>query len=351
MHLEQPLERWLERFLLTYPRSPETRKRLLDDPPSVLVTMRPHFYEEPAVVAEARKLGIPVLAFITSWDNLSTKNRMVFRYDGFLVWSEQMRNELHYLYPYSRTLPVYVIGAPQFDVFFQDRFKMSREEFCARQRLRPDYPIIVYALGSPHFLPGEWYGAYYLAQRIVRGELGQVQMIVRPHPLFDDGQLSERFQDLAPYVVIQRTGQPGLPVNARFQDEEQIREWVNTFLHADVVVNFSSTVTIDAAIFDKPVVNLDFDPEPGQPRQALVKDVNHLWTHYKPVAESGGVWLVNNMDEMVTAVKTYLRHPELHQEKRRWIAQYVCGYLDGRCGERMAEAIWDFVEHHGRSKQ
>jgi len=36
---------------------------------------------------------------------------------------------------------------------------------------------------------------------------------------------------------------------------------VNTFRHADVVVNFSSTVAIDAAIFDKPVVNLDFDPE------------------------------------------------------------------------------------------
>jgi len=345
MRLERLLERCLERILLTYSRSPEARERFIKDPPTVLVSTKPLFYEDPAIVAEAKKLAIPVLAFVTSWDNLSTKNRMVFRYDGFLVWSERMKEELHHFYPYTRRVPVYVVGAPQYDIFFQKRFQMSRSEFCAHYGLHPDKPIIVYALSSPNFIPGEWYGAYFLAQRLVRGELGDVQMIVRPHPLFDNGELQNRFREFGPRVVVQQTGQPGLPVNARFQDEKKIREWVNTFRHADVVINFASTVTVDAAIFDKPVVNLDFDPEPGHPHQALIKDVNHVWTHFKPVAESGGIWLVNNFDEMVEAVKTYLAHPELHREKRRWIAENVCGYVDGRCGERMAEAILDFVEN------
>ncbi len=88
---------------------------------------------------------------------------------------------------------------------------------------------------------------------------------------------------------------------------------MNTFRHADVLVNLSSTVVIDAAIFDRPVVNLNYDPEPGRPNQALVKDANHCWTHFKPIAESGGVWLVNEPDEMVEAVKGYLQHPELHR--------------------------------------
>ena len=109
------------------------------------------------------------------------------------------------------------------------------------------------------------------------------------------------------------------------------------------------TVTIDAAIFDRPVVNLDYDPEPGQPNQELVKDINHRWTHFKPVAESGGVWLVNNNEEMLQAIRTYLLHPELHSEKRKWIAKYVCEYLDGRCGERMAHAILDFTHGHLRT--
>lgn len=346
MRVEQLLEERLERLLLSYSRSYEARQLMDADCPTVVLTTGPHRFEEPAVVAEAKKLGIPVLAFITSWDNLSSKNRMVFQYDGFLVWSEQMAQELHHFYPYTRDVPVYMVGAPQFDLFFGEQFSLTREEFCARQGLDPEKPIIVYALGSPNLIPGEWYGALHMAEKTVEGELGKVQMLVRPHPLFDDGQLIERFQQFRPEVITQMTGQAGLSVASRFQDREQICEWVNTFRHADVVINFSSTVAIDAAIFDKPVVNLDFDPEPGQPHQALIKDVNHAWTHFKPIAESGGVWLVNNFDEIVEAVKTYLRHPEMHREKRHWIAEYVCGYLDGRCGERMAEAILEFVHHH-----
>ncbi|HEX3102240.1 MAG TPA: hypothetical protein VHQ01_10625, partial [Pyrinomonadaceae bacterium] len=126
-------------------------------------------------------------------------------------------------------------------------------------------------------------------------------------------------------------------------DNDQIIEWVNTFRHADVVINLSSTVTIDAAIFDKPIVNLDFDPHPDQLDQQLINDVNHKWNHFKPIAESGGVWLVKDFDEMENAVKTYLRDPSLHREQRKWIVEYVCGYPDGNCGERMAAAIADFV--------
>ena len=43
-----------------------------------------------AIIGVARELGIPTLAAVHSWDNLSTKNRMIYRYDGYLVWSAQM---------------------------------------------------------------------------------------------------------------------------------------------------------------------------------------------------------------------------------------------------------------------
>ena len=154
------------------------------------------------------------------------------------------------------------------------------------------------------------------------------------------------FAKFGPHVVVQKTDNPSAGIADRFQSEAQVRTWVNTLRHADVVVNLSSTIAVDAAIVDCPVVNLDFDPEPGHPNQDLVKDVNHCWTHFRPIAESGGLWLVNNVDEMIHAVRTYLEQPELHRDRRRWIAEYVCGYLDGRCGERMAEAILNFLENH-----
>lgn len=343
--VERSLEDRLEKMLLAYPRSQAALERLAANPPDLLLTTGPFQFEQPAVVAVAKNLGIPTLALIPSWDNLSTKGRMVFKYDGYLVWSEQTKGELHHFYPYTLRTPIYPVGAPQFDVFFLERFRQTREEFCATQGLHPDLPIIVYALGSPNLLR-EHYGALEMAKRVASGALGEVQLIVRPHPIHDNAEMCELLCPFLPRVVLQQTAEAGTALTARSQDEQQIVEWVNTFHHANVVVNLSSTVTVDAAIFDRPVVNLDYDPEPGQPNSELVKDINHLWTHFRPIAESGGVWLVKNPEEMFEAVKTYLQHPELHREERKWIAEYVCGYVDGECANRMAQAIHDFFQFH-----
>jgi hypothetical protein len=343
---EKLVEDKLERILLRYPRSPESIKRLQAEKPAFILTTGPFQFEQPGVIAAAKKLGIPTIAFIPSWDNISTKDRLVFKYDGYIVWSEQTKRELYQFYPDARQVPVYVVGAPQFDTFFNKRYYLSRQEFCERYGLRPDLPIIVHALGSPNFLQ-EHDGALFLAKQVATGKLGDVQLIVRPHPIHDNREMTELFNEFAPRVILQHTAEAGTALTARSQDENQIIDWVNTFRHADVVVNLSSTVTIDAAIFDRPIVNINYDSEPGQPNQELIKDVNHRWTHFKPIAESGGVWLVNNEDELLEAIRAYLVQPDLHKEKRRWIAEYVCQYLDGRSGTRMAQALLDFA-HNAR---
>ncbi|NUO62693.1 MAG: hypothetical protein HOQ12_12200 [Gemmatimonadaceae bacterium] len=342
-----PVERLLEDalggWLRGYERSPESTALLRELRPAALLCTGPFQFEQPAIVASAQRLGVPTLTLIPSWDNVSTKNRMLFQYDGYLVWSERTRQELHERYPHTRTRPVYVVGAPQFDVFFQWRYHVSREAFCAANGLRPDRPFIVYAVGSPNFLKGEPDGAEYLARRVAAGDLGDVQLLVRPHPIHDNAEMASRFAGLGDRVRLQATSRPGTPLTARSQDEGAIVDWVNTFRHADVVVNLSSTVTIDAAIFDRPIVNLDYDPAPGGADTPLIRDINHVWTHFAPVAESGGVWLVKNGEEMVAAVRGYLENPALHRERRRWIAEYVCGHLDGRNGERMARAVASFA--------
>lgn len=347
--IERALDDLLNRWLVRYERSGEAADLLRQLSPDVVLVTGPFQFEQPAITAAALRQGIPILALIPSWDNISTKRRMIFQYDGYVVWSDKLRSELLERYPHARTRPVYVVGAPQFDVFYQPRFQQSRNEFCASQGLDPARPIIVYAVGSPNFLSGEPYGAVALARALERGELGNAQMIVRPHPLHDHATLTEVFRNSGRDIHIQQTAVAGTPVSLRSQDEQQILEWVNTFRHAAVVVNLSSTVTVDAAICDRPVVNLDFDPSPGQPDQSLIKEINHHWTHFSPIAESDGLWLVNDTTEMIRAVRSYLENPALHREGRRWIVRYVCQYPDGACGERMATAIEEFL-HAFRSE-
>ncbi|MFN3648006.1 MAG: CDP-glycerol glycerophosphotransferase family protein [Armatimonadota bacterium] len=338
---EQRLEDAIERMMLAANRSPAAGELLATNRPDLVLSTGPFQFVAPGITALAQRSGIPVLAMVPSWDNLSTKNRLVLKYDGYIVWSEWQKEELHRYYPDSRRKPVYVVGAPQFDIFFDPRFHGPRESFLREQGLDPARKTILYALGSPNLLPGEIFGALDLARRVADGRLGPVQMIVRPHPVFDRGEFQARFEGLRHVVVQHPAGESR--VSERSQDETQAREWVNTFRHVDVVVNLSSTVTVDAAVLDRPVVNLNYDPAPGAPQQQFIEEINASWEHFSPIAQSGGLWLSRDADETALAVRTYLEQPELHRERRRWIAERVCQYLDGRCGERLADALLDFL--------
>jgi CDP-glycerol glycerophosphotransferase (TagB/SpsB family) len=301
--------------------------------------MCPFYNPQMGVVAIAKRLGIPVLAFITSFDNVTTKNRLLFDYDAYFVWSEQMKSELMHFYPRSRKRPIHVVGAPQFDVFRQMEFHQSRQEFCQGQGLSHARPIVVYGLGSPNLIREEHGVISFLEELRGRAKRPDIQLVLRLHPGFVNKgyRLLEAIHKKHPDVVIQ--GRDHVWKRIAYQGRDAIFEWVNTMRHADVLVNLSSTLSVDAAIFDRPVVNLNFDPEPGQPNQKLVKEINSKWHHFKPIAESGALWMVDTMDEAVSATLTYLEKPELHREKRRWLVEFVCHKVDGQCGARLAEAL------------
>jgi hypothetical protein len=261
-----------------------------------------------------------------------------------------MGKELQEFYGWAARAPIFTVGAPQYDVFFRDEFRQSRQAFFRQYDLEPDRPLILYCLGSPNIIR-EDYGALQFVERAsVTPELAGAQVIVRPHPGFYEHGYSEldELRRRFPRVVVQTPHRHWNRVP--FQSAESVVEWVNSVRHADVVVNLASTMTVDAAVVDRPVVNLDFDPQPGSPNQLYVKEINHRWNHFSPVAESGGVWLVNNMDELTTAVTVYLKTPELHREQRKWIVKHVCGQADGHSGKRMAEAVAQVARGRGTSK-
>lgn len=333
------MEQLSEPMYVKEDRSTEAYERLKKMKPAVVVTMSPFFAIEPGIVSAAKKLKIPVIAFITSWDNITTKNRLMFNYDGYIVWSEQMKKDLNQFYPKSVNRPTYIVGAPQYDVFKNPEYHQSKEEFCKENGLDPNKPIVLYALGSPNLFD-EFPGAIEFLKRAAKGDMGDVQVIVRPHPLkFNDPGLFD-LPKIYDKILIQ-TSNPKQGEVVFTHDKAKIREWINTYQHSDVIIQLGSTVAVDASLLDKPVINLDFDPS-GKKDQ-LVKDLNHIMNHFAPLTNFNGMWEVHNYDEMVEAVNGYIKNPSLHQEGRKKIAEFVCNYTDGKSGQRYAEALTDFV--------
>ena len=337
--LKRPLEKQTERLHLLDNRSPETEAFLERVKADLVLITSPVRVDEPGIAGAAKRKAIPIAALITSFDNLTTKNHLRWSYNGYLLWSKNMEEELLELYPYSSSAKRYVTGAAQYDVFKLEKYQESKEEFCSRMRLDPKLPIISVALGSPNLID-ELPGTVAFLEKVKEGAVGKVQIIVRPHPLFYVDKEYEAVAARYPEFTWQNAS-PKDTARGHHLSNQQIIDWVSTVRFTDVMVQLASTMAVDSCIADTPVVNINFDYS-GK-KDKLVKLVNWKMNHFAPLSNSGGLWMADNIDEVVEGVKAYLVDPTLHSEGRAWIAEFVAGYTDGKSGERIAQALHELA--------
>jgi CDP-glycerol glycerophosphotransferase (TagB/SpsB family) len=116
-----------------------------------------------------------------------------------------------------------------------------------------------------------------------------------------------------------------------------------TLRHAAVNVNFFSTMTLDFALCDRPVVNVAI--ETPQSRAARVDVAGfYEYEHYRPVLEERAARLVRSIDELCDAVSAYLRDPSYDRAERRRLVERLCGPVDGRADARIAAELADLAQ-------
>lgn len=306
---------------------------------SLVVSTVPHVPDEAPPVMVARRLGIPAVGWINSWDNLTSKPAYYTGYDQYLVWSERMREEILRYYPEAAGRSVAATGVPHFDWYLRPEMVWNREDFFRRMDLDPARPLILYAAATPHLAPAEHRIARRLAEEVEAGRLpGQPQLLVRLHP----GDSGNRFQDWSADGAV-RLRVPGESGGGRLSafcpTPEDDRELVSSVAHANVVVNMASTITLEAALLDRPVVNVAYDPRPGEEHQRVVRRYYEVYDHFRTVVESRAVRLARSDEELLAHIRTYLEDPALEREERRSIAELWCRPLDGRAAERLADRL------------
>lgn len=306
---------------------------------ALVVSTVPHVPAEAPPVLVARRRGIPALAWINSWDNLTSKPAYYSGYDRYLVWSERMREEVLRYYPEAGGRPVVATGVPHFDWYRRPEMRWTREELFARLGLDPARPLILHAAATPHLAPAEHQIARRLAEEVEAGRLPRrPQLLVRLHP----GDAGRRFLDLPRNgsVRLHVPGERGGGQLAAFcPTPEDNRELVSSVAHADVVVNLASTITLEAALLDRPVVNLAYDPRPGEDLQRLARRFYDVYDHFRTVVECGAVRLAGSDEELLARIRTYLEEPALDREGRRRIVELWCDPFDGRASERLARSL------------
>jgi hypothetical protein len=315
------------------------RKQLREiDPDLVWSTVNVSSREQPYRMA-ANDLGIPVATSILSFDNLTSRGPLA-RDKHYLVWGVRMQAQLLRLYPQLGSQQVSTTGTPQFDFHRRPEFRWTRERTLRALGLadggRSRY--LLYGASHAALTPEEPALVAALATRMgTRASLANHALVVRLHPL----------DDLARWSPVLRTSErvhlsPAFATSAArdgwtLPSGDDYARLTSSLAHADACLNVASTLSLDAAILDRPVICLDFSAEPDSPRDMLYAEYEA--EHYAPLVQSGGLRLARNWGELLDQTELAIAFPDRDRALRARMVADECGPVDGGAAQRVARTL------------
>ena len=254
-----------------------------------------------------------------------------------------MRRELLRYYPDVSDARVHVVGSPQFDCYGDPSLLWSREEFARRIGADPARPLICYSGCDASIYPQEPRQIQALLEHIRSGRVrGRPQVLLRPTPADAPARYDTLRRDYPELLFAlpswMRTDRHW---DKTFPRADDVQFLANLTHHADMNVNLASTMTLDFAIHDKPVVNVAFDVSDPPPLGMPLWDYYYTFEHYQPVLRLGAARVARTPDALADHVNAYLSDPSLDRENRRRFVDLQVGRPPGTC----TQAIVDVLRH------
>lgn len=312
--------------------------------PDSIFSLTPFLANEEMVARACLQRGIPMCASILSFDNITSQGWMPVIFSKYLVWNRYNAAELLRGYSAISEEMVKIVGSPQFDFYWDSRYRWTDEEWRRRIGLPQGRPIILFGGGHYFCAPHEPNFLLQLDQAIEQGELPKDAVILfRCHPV-DPIERWLPVLEKTKHVVRDDPWNRGAisgHANVRTYD---IQKLASTLCYAAVHVNVASTMAIDGAIFDRPLIGPAYDDTPGRRFDRTAREV-YLQEHYLPITNSGAIDIVRNRTELIAAVRSALEDPGRRAEGRKRLIKEICTFDDGRSSERVLNEVREFLPH------
>lgn len=310
--------------------------------PDFVFCLTPYFIEEEFLLRAAQELKIPLCTAILSFDNLTTRSYIPVQFEKYLLWNKYNEKELRRIYPESANKSVEIVGAPQFDFYYDSSYIWEEEKWRSKLRLPSARPVILFGSASAIIAPQEEQWLIDLDAAIERGEIiNNPIILLRRHP----NESIDRWQQVRQNtrnIFFDEPWQAGVEVIGKTNiTREDIEKLVSTLYHSAVHINASSTMTIDGSIFDKPQIGPAYD---SRKKYHQIAYEIYLREHYLPIMKTGGLEITLSRKELMQTVNNAFREPNRLSENRKRISQEICTYSDGMSTERVNQALRSFIE-------
>jgi hypothetical protein len=272
----------------------------------------------------ARRLSVPVVAHIASWDHTVGKGVIAPFCEVYIVQNTAMQDDLARFHGISPDRVV-VTGWPQTDVYHRPRSRADFDALLVSYGLDPALPLVVVMGNTPTNAPYEGRFVDRLVEWWERDALGRMSRLFRPHPR--DKEWRDRFAAAV--------GKHGAYVQeASFTDFDDL---ATILQHASCVVTNAGTILLEALVNDRPAVCVLYDEGAPEGESWALKNV--VGEHYRELAASDAFYRANRFEEVVSGIERALLQPDELGPERRRVAREVVGEVDGRAAERVVAAI------------
>lgn len=299
-----------ERKTLYYYQSKETLKK--EKPDMVFCTnQRPMLAIAPLLAAQ--DLGIPTATFIFSWDNLP-KATMIVETDYYFVWSNHMKKELLFYYPYIKEEEIFVTGTPQFESHFDSSKLLSREMFFHEYKLDVKKKYICYSGDDITTCPDDpkYLEDVATAIKKLNNNGHSLGIIFRRCPV----DLSSRFDKVLEHyknIIIpiaplwEKKGENWNSISPTPQD---ILLQMNTIAHTEMVVNLGSSMVFDYASYNKPCAYINYDVHNKISPNWSVENI-YNFIHFRSMPDEAAIVWLNSPNEIATKIEQALKNSKI----------------------------------------
>lgn len=304
-----------------------------------------NYWSEGSFALEAQRMGIPVYAAITNYDNIVNMGYRGFTPVRLAVWSRQMADEAIRLHGFPAK-KIEITGPVQYDRFMQP-LPVERGDFLRSINQDTARKTILFAGGVN-------INYYYDIYRLFVEQKENVwhksfNFVVRPYPhaklLTSPGWrvLEKMFLDAGVYISnpgsIDASGDRTAELRQGLAFDEGPDELSYLLRYSDVMINYFSTISLEAAICDLPVIHVGYDPYTFGQRFSVTTGFLQRQTHNRRKLRLSASKVAKSESELINYVDEYLNNRALDRDARREYAVAECGELDGQAGARLVNMI------------
>jgi hypothetical protein len=286
------------------------------------------FTKDQVLLNAAKKNNVRTVGMPGSWDHFG-RQYMPFKSDKLLVWGEQLKEEA-IKYQFYKGDNIIVTGAPHFDQYVNNDNIKERKDFFNEIGFDSDTKLIFFGTGGSYYKD-----SYDIIDMLVKwidekafGD--KTALIVRPYPgaKHEEGKF-DCFRNHPKVHFFEGNN---------WTSFAGFKAFINYLYYSDVIINVYSSISLEGAVMNRSVININFDGYQNRKAGETVKRFENL-THFSYLTKTKGVYNANSKEGLKNSIKEYFNNPKKDEVERRKLVENMCYKIDGEVSGRIVEEI------------